>query len=229
MDEKKRRKQKKWPVVLAVIAVLLLTGFGYLFLGQRITDASGEIIQGEPGTNAIIVYFTRSAVITAEGDVDAVSSASMNIHDGVTEQAAIQLQQITGADMFQIRTARYYRNSYGGTAMAALLREVFKTSPALAAKPDNLNQYDVIYVGFPVWWFNAPMEIGSFLESYDLNGKTVVPFCTSQDNGIDVSMDYIRKVSGNATVLDGYRFNHSTEADVVAWLTRIGITEEVSE
>lgn len=229
MDEKKRRKQKKWPVVLAVIAVLLLTGFGYLFLGQRITDASGEIIQGKPGTNAIIVYFTRSAVITAEGDVDAVSSASMNIHDGVTEQAAIQLQQITGADMFQIRTARYYRNSYGGTAMAALLREVFKTSPALAAKPDNLNQYDVIYVGFPVWWFNAPMEIGSFLESYDLNGKTVVPFCTSQDNGIDVSMDYIRKVSGNATVLDGYRFNHSTEADVVAWLTRIGITEEVSE
>jgi len=69
--------------------------------------------------------------------------------------------------------------------------------PALAAKPENLDQYDTIYVGYPIWWFNAPMAIGSFLESYDLSGKTIVPFCTSQDNGIDVSMDYIRKNAKN--------------------------------
>ncbi len=229
MAEQKNGKHKKWPAILAVIVVLLIAGFSYLFLGAKITDASSEVVKGDLDTNAIIVYFTRSGVITAEGDVDAVSSASMNVHDGVTQQAAIQLQHITGADMFQIRTARNYRNSYGGTAMAALLREFFKTRPALAAKPDNLAQYDVIYVGFPVWWFNAPMEIGSFLESYDLSGKTIVPFCTSQDNGIDVCMNYIREVSGNATVLDGYRFNHSSDSDVIAWLDNIGVTEEISE
>ena len=223
MEEKKRKKRKKWPFVVSVIVVLLIAGYCYLFLGARITDASSEIIPGDPGTRSLIVYFTRSGVITAEGDVDAVSSASMNVHDGVTEQAAMQLQQITGADMFEIRTARYYRNSYGGTAMAALIEETLKTRPALAAIPDTLDQYDTIYVGYPIWWFNAPMAIGSFLESYDLSGKTVVPFCTAQDNGIDVSMDYIRKVSGNAMVLDGYRFNHSTDDEVRAWLTRIGI------
>lgn len=223
MEEKKRKKRKKWPIVVSVIVVLLIAGYCYLFLGDRITDASSEIIPGDPGTRSLIVYFTRSGVITAEGDVDAVSSASMNVHDGVTEQAAMQLQQITGADMFEIRTDRYYRNSYGGTAMAALIEETLKTRPALAAIPDTLDQYDTIYVGYPIWWFNAPMAIGSFLESYDLSGKTVVPFCTAQDNGIDVSMDYIRKVSGNAMVLDGYRFNHSTDDEVRAWLTRIGI------
>ena len=223
MEEKKRKKRKKWPFVVSVIVVLLIAGYCYLFLGARITDASSEIIPGDPGTRSLIVYFTRSGVITAEGDVDAVSSASMNVHDGVTEQAAMQLQQITGADMFEIRTDRYYRNSYGGTAMAALIEETLKTRPALAAIPDTLDQYDTIYVGYPIWWFNAPMAIGSFLESYDLSGKTVVPFCTAQDNGIDVSMDYIRKVSGNAMVLDGYRFNHSTDDEVRAWLTRIGI------
>lgn len=223
MVEQQKKKRRKWPIVLGVFAVLLIAGYCYLFMGARITDASSDITRGEPGTRELIVYFTRSGVITAEGDVDAVSSASMNIHDGVTEQAAIQLQQITGADLFEIKSARYYRNSYGGTAMAALLREFFKTSPALAAKPDSLDDYDVIYVGYPIWWFNAPMEIGSFLESYDLSGKTVVPFCTSQDNGIDVSMDYIRKVAGNATVLDGYRVNHSTDGSIKAWLTSIGL------
>ena len=226
MEEKKRKKHKKWPIILSVIAVLLIAGYCYLFLGARITDASSEVVKGNPDTHSLIVYFTRSGVITAEGDVDAVSSASMNIHDGVTEQAALQLQQITGADMFEIRTARYYRNSYGGTAMAALIENTLKTRPSLAAVPDNIDQYDVIYVGYPIWWFNAPMAIGSFLESYDLSGKTVVPFCTAQDNGIDVSMDYIRKVSGIATVLEGYRFNHSSDDDVRAWLTRIGIEKE---
>ena len=225
MEEKPKRKRRKWPIVLAVFAVILLAGYWYLFLGAKITDANADVVRGDEGTNALIVYFTRSGVITAEGEVDAVTSASMNIHDGVTEQAALQLQEITGADMFQIKTSRYYRNSYGGTAMAALVRETFKTSPSLAARPESIDGYDVIYVGFPVWWFNAPMEIGSFLESYDLSGKTVVPFCTSQDNGIDVCMDYIRKVSGNATVLDGYRFSNSSDEDVRSWLARIGISE----
>ena len=225
MEGKTKKKRKKWPIVLAVLAIILLAGYWYLFLGARVTDVSNEVTKGDPGTNALIVYFTRSGVITAEGDVDAVTSASMNIHDGVTEQAAKQLQEITGADMFQIKTSRYYRNSYGGTAMAALVRETFKTSPSLAARPESIDGYDVIYVGFPVWWFNAPMEIGSFLESYDLSGKTVVPFCTSQDNGIDVCMDYIRKVFGNAMVLDGYRFSNSSDEDVRSWLARIGISE----
>lgn len=194
-------------------------------MGSPIRDASSEVTQGAENTNAVIVYFTRSGVITAQADVDAVTSASMNVNDGVTKQAALQLQRLTGADLYQIRTKRYYRNSYGGTAMAAFFEEKLNTRPALAAKPDNLDKYDLIYVGFPVWWFNAPMAVGSFLESYDLTGKTVVPFCTSQDNGIDVCMDYIRKVSEGANVTEGFRFPNASDEAVANWLVRIGVME----
>lgn len=90
-----------------------------------------------------------------------------------------------------------------------------------AAKPDNLDQYDIIYIGYPIWWFNAPMAVGSFLESYDLSGKTVVPFCTSQDNDISVSMDYIQKAAKGATVLDGYRIHGADLDDVGEWLKGI--------
>jgi flavodoxin len=139
----------------------------------------------------------------------------MNIHDGVTEEAALQLQRITGADLFEIRTERHYRNAFLGTAATAWIEEALNTRPKLAAQPENLDAYDVIYVGFPIWWFNAPMAVGSFLESYDLSGKTVVPFCTSQDNGIDICMDYIREVSGGATVLDGFRFRNAVILEIV--------------
>ena len=88
--------------------------------------------------------------------------------------------------------------------------------------PGDLDAYDTIYVGYPIWWFNAPMAIGSFLESYDLSGKTIVPFCTSQDNGIDVSMDYIRKNAKNAEVLEGHRIHNSDSAEIKTWLKEIG-------
>ena len=85
-----------------------------------------------------------------------------------------------------------------------------------------MDAYDTIYVGYPIWWFNAPMAIGSFLESYDLSGKSIVPFCTSQDNGIDVSMDYIRKNAKNAEVLEGHRIHNSDSAEIKTWLKEIG-------
>ena len=73
--------------------------------------------------------------------------------------------------MYQIKTNRYYRKSFMGTAARAWIENTLNMRPALAAKPENLDQYDTIYVGYPIWWFNAPMAIGSFLESYDLSGK----------------------------------------------------------
>lgn len=71
------------------------------------------------------------------------------------------------------------------------------------------------------------MVIGTFLEHYDLSGKTVIPFCTAQDNGIGVSMDYINEVSGNARVLEGTRiYNNSTNEDIENWLKEIGIMKD---
>lgn len=219
------KKRKKRLIMAAILIVLLGAGCWYLFFGGRITDADSEIMAGADGTRSLIVYFSRTGEIP--DTVDAVASATPNSNQAMegsdTEAAAKMIQELTGADLFQIRTKRYYRSSFAGTAATAWIEETLNLRPELAAQPENLDDYDVIYVGYPVWWFNPPMAIGSFLESYDLTGKTIVPFCTSSDNGIDVSMDYIREVSGNATVLEGYRVHNSSMEDVAAWLTRIGM------
>lgn len=223
------KKHKKRTIIeLAVLIVLIMMGLWYLFLGGEITEATDEVIPGEKDTNVLVVYFSREGVIP--DGMDAVASASPNSNrleaESDTETAAKMIQQLTGADLFQIRTKRYYRTSFWGTAATAWVEETLNLRPGLAAKPESLDKYDVIYVGYPIWWFNAPMAVGTFLESYDLTGKTIIPFCTSTDNGIDVSMDYIREVSGNAMVLEGYRIHDSGLEDVSAWLERIGVLEQ---
>lgn len=73
------------------------------------------------------------------------------------------IQKLTGADLYQIRTDRYYRSAFWGTAATAWIEETLNLRPGLATQPENLDDYDVIYVGYPIWWFNAPMAIGTFL------------------------------------------------------------------
>jgi flavodoxin len=223
-------KRKKWPIVLAVILVLLAAGAWYLFGTSKIPNVSTAVTPGEAGTRSLIVYFTRLGEIP--DSMDAVSSATTNTNTTAegsdTEAAAKILQSLTGADMYQLYTKRYYRNSFFGTAATGLIEEVLNLRPSLAALPENLDDYDVIYIGYPVWWMEPPMAVGTFLESYDLTGKTVVPFCTSQDSTIDITMDFIRKAAGNATVLDGYRFHGSTQADAESWLDSIGMLETMT-
>ncbi len=222
------KKRKKWPFIVAVLVGLLGTMCWYLFLSSRIRDASSEVIPGKAGTRSLVVYFSRAGEIP--NTVDAMASATPNSNQDMdgsdTEAAAKMIQDLSGADLYQIRTEQYYRSAFWGTAATAWIEEALNLRPGLAAQPDNLDNYDVIYVGYPIWWFNAPMAIGSFLESYDLTGKIIVPFCTSTDNGIDVSMDYIREVSEGATVLEGYRVHNSSLEDVAAWLSRIGMVEQ---
>lgn len=226
-------KKRTRRLLLAGIILLLFIGVGYtyLFHADEILGASGEVIKGGENTQSLVVYFTRSDVIKTDG-VDATSSASLNImedgHAGNTEIPAKIIQNLTGADLYSIQTKRYYRSPFMGTSATAWIEETFDMRPELAAKPDSLEKYDVIYVGYPIWWFNAPMAVGTFLESYDLSGKTIIPFCTSEDNGIEVSMDYIRECSKDAKVIDGLRIagNSADEETLREWLTEKGLINE---
>ena len=84
--------------------------------------------------------------------------------------------------------------------------------PAMAAKPD-VSGYDVILVGFPIWWYRQPSIIDTFLESADFSGKTIVPFCTSGGLGLGNSATIMQSLAPNAKVLDGKRFSSSASAD----------------
>ena len=220
-----KTKKKRRFIGIGIFVFLLMLGYVYLFAGAKNKHATNDVVKGDAGTKSLVVYFTRQGEIP--GDMDAISAATPNSNkdmDGSdTEAAARMIQSLTGADMYQIHTNRYYRKSFIGTAATAWIEEKLNLRPKLTANLDNLDDYDIIYIGYPIWWFNAPMAIGSFLEEYDLSGKIIIPFCTSQDNGIDVSMDYIRKAAKGATVLDGYRVHGADVNEVSAWLKRIGI------
>lgn len=213
-------------VVILVLIIIIVFGYWYLMLSKTINNVINDVVKGDEGTKSLVVYFTRTGVIETDSDIDAITSASLNRNRGNTEIAAKMIQKETGADMYQIYTERYYRTSFMGTATTALIEKTLNLRPKLANKPDNLDDYDVIYVGYPIWWFNAPMAIGTFLESYDLRGKTIVPFCTSQDNDIDISMEYINNICKDATVLKGLTANQVTEGKIEHWLNEISLMED---
>ena len=222
-----RGKKKKWPIAVGILVVLILVAYVWTFGTGRI-DVQPTVVPGADGTRSIVVYFTR--VGETKAGVDAISAATPNTNSGNTsmgdtEAAARLISGVTGADRVQLYTARYYRDSFAGTAARALVERYLNLRPDIVEKPD-LAGYDTVYIGYPIWWFNAPMAVATFLQSADLEGKTVIPFCTSQDNGVEMSMDLIRNSAKGATVLDGMRLHGATAETVQSWLNDIGIIVE---
>ncbi len=88
-----------------------------------------------------------------------------------------------------------------------------------------MGQYDVIFLGYPIWWGQAPKIISTFLESYDLSGKTIVPFCTSGSSGVGSSATNLQSLASGATWLDGQRFSGgASRSTVETWVNGLGLT-----
>ena len=102
---------------------------------------------------------------------------------GNTRNLAHQVQELTGGDLFEIETVKAYPEKYRSCTEYAKKEKEADARPALKSKVKDMDAYDVVYVGFPNWWGTAPMAIWSFLEGYDLTGKTVIPFCTHGGGG----------------------------------------------
>ena len=98
---------------------------------------------------------------------------------GNTEAAAKYIAQKTNADMFVIEREKPYPTEYGPCTEDAKAEKERGDRPAIKGKVENMAQYDVVFVCVPVWWYTAPMPVFTFLEQYDFEGKTVIPFCTA--------------------------------------------------
>ena len=107
---------------------------------------------------------------------------------GVTEKLAKTLASVTGGDLYRIEPAVPYTNAdlnwRDPKARSTVEMQDKKSRPAITGKIQNMNNYNVVYIGFPIWWYIAPTIINTFLESYDFSGKVVIPFATSGSSGI---------------------------------------------
>ena len=95
--------------------------------------------------------------------------------------------------------------------------------PAIKEKLANMTDYDVIFVGFPIWWYVAPTIINTFLESYDFAGKTIVPFATSGGSGMGKTVAVLEKVAPKANFKPGKLLNRASEADMENWVRSLGV------
>ena len=135
---------------------------------------------------------------------------------GMTAKVADKMAKAAGADLFEIAPAQPYTkadlNWMDKLSRSTLEMKDRSCRPAMAAKPD-VSAYDVILVGFPVWWYREPSIIDTFMESADFTGKTVIPFCTSGGSGLGDSVKNMQALAPNAKVIEGKRFSASASSD----------------
>ena len=141
---------------------------------------------------------------------------------GVTAKMAKKLADGTGADLFEIKPETPYTsddlNWQNSKSRSSVEMNDKSCRPAIAEKKDNMDDYDVVFVGFPVWWYREPSIIDTFMEQYDFKGKTIVPFATSGMSPIGDSGKNMQSLAAGAKVVSGKRFgNNVSEKEIADW------------
>lgn len=179
------------------------------------------------GGKVLIVYFTADE----NREVDAVTSASLTTVDGVEKgrvrALADMIQAGTGGDLFSIQTDVGYSSDGAELINFAANEQNQNARPRLTTSIDNLGDYDTVFLGYPNWWADLPMVVYSFLDEYDLSGKTVVPFCVHNGSRFSRTIETIQEQEPGADVVpDGFTVSERDVAnaapDVAEWLNGLG-------
>ena len=186
------------------------------------TNETEEITKNTPaaGKKILTVYFSSANT----NGVDAVSSATPYAGGvAATELLATHIHEAVGGDIVKITPAKDYPEDYNGTADAAKAERDADERPAYLPLSVNPENYDVIFVGYPMWWYTLPMVMYSFFDDYDLSGKVIVPFNTHAGSGDGGTYDEIAAFEQDATVLDGLAVSgnrvENARNDVSDWLS----------
>ena len=143
---------------------------------------------------------------------------------GVTKRYAERLAKAAGADLFEIKPSIPYTNADlnwqdSGSRSSVEMKNP-DSRPEIAEKLPDMEEYDTIIVGFPIWWYVAPTIINTFLESYDFSGKTVIPFAPSGGSGIGKTADVLRKICPAADIKDGKVLNGMSDKEIAQWVNK---------
>lgn len=152
------------------------------------------------------------------------------IQEGNTMIVAKMIVAATGADLFEIRPAKAYPESYDETTDVAKKELRAGARPELAEDKD-IGAYDTVFLGYPIWWGEMPTAVFTFLESHDWKGKTVIPFATHEGSGMGRTQESLRKTLPDATILSGLAVrgavaqNERAQAQqaVTEWLAKLGL------
>jgi len=142
---------------------------------------------------------------------------------GVTKRAAEKLSKMADADLFEIKPVQKYTradlNWMDKKSRTSIEKENPAIRPEMADKVCNMDAYDTVFVGFPIWWYVAPNIINTFLESYDFSDKTIIPFATSGGSGFGKTVDVLKPLcSDTVKWADGKMLNRASDKEISDWL-----------
>ena len=173
---------------------------------------------------------SRWLSVAENSDVDAISSASVTEVDGeakgLVRTIAEDIQAVTGGDLFSTETSVDYPGDINDLIEYASGEQDEDVRPELTSHIENLDEYDTIFVGYPLWWGEMPMIVRGFLENYDFDGKTVVPFCTHGGSGLSGTVQTVTELCTGADISDGFAISGETaqneretaQENVTQWL-----------
>ena len=194
-------------------------------------EESSDVEQSEgrvehDSQTVLVAYFSWADNAAVEGEVDAVSSPSVT-KPGNVEQLALWVQERTGGELFSIRVTEPYPSDWDECLERANEEKADGARPELAQSVENMEDYDVIFLGYPNWWYSCPTAILSFLEEYDLSGKQIYLFCSHGTGGLASSVEDIRAAIPNSSisehVFDVYEEDAaSSKQDIETWLEELG-------
>lgn len=209
---------------ISVLIVLVII-FSFTACGQSTANENSKATATADESKA--ASDTETSKVTPESGKTLIVYFSWST-SGNTEKMANTIKEYTGGDILKIEPATAYPTDYSECGDVAKAERDENVRPKIANLPNSIDEYDTIFVGYPIWWHTAPMIIGTFLESYDFSGKEIYPF--SQSASMDTeqfnnSMDFVRTSAKGATVHDGLFVNASDTDGIITYLTENGFTE----
>ena len=198
---------------------------------SKTNDSTLSTVEKDTATVSVI---PGSEIIPSEGDdVVVVDGSSILIAyfswSGNTKQLAEEIQTQAGGELFEIIPETPYTENINELSGISLQEQRNDIRPPLSTQVDDMDQYDVVFIGFPNWWNNAPMPVFTFLEQYDFSDKTVIPFSTYGEGGWGRSISSIEEKVGSAIVAEGLAVRESELSDaptkVTEWLSQLGFAQ----
>lgn len=212
--------KKTITILLSLMMLLCLTACGN-------STGQSESVNVNDTENAGLSETRQPEAETAETQENKVLVAYFSA-TGTTKSVAQHIADGLSADLYEIVPEEPYTdadlNYHDDNSRSAIEMNDSSSRPAISGSVENMEQYDIVFIGYPIWWGDAPRIVSTFVESYDFSGKTVVPFCTSGGSGVGSSASNLERLTSGAVWMDGHRLNGSdSQETVMEWVNGLGL------
>ena len=219
--------------LLVIISLILVNAFvgcegnGNASLSEIAAEKVFHELDAQYNKRILIAYFT----MPERDGVDALAGASRIVENGTVkgniEWIADRVLERTGGDQFQIETVLEYPENHRAIVDQGTIEKAEKARPELRSTIPDMDEYDVVFIGYPIWWADLPMPLYSFLEGYDFSGKKIIPFSSHGGSRLSGTVETLkRELPGSEVVENAFTVSRDSVKDsresVIEWLSELG-------